>query len=234
MVYSVRSGLIGACRAVIHARGVAGLSRRNLAEIPPSRPGHDLVIGIPGGISGPGLAARRYSGKQEDTPSGVVLKDHVRFLDSSYHDALNNRSGLKPDDPRHLSITHSDETKRLNSKMLDELSRVKELYCVFEINGKKYVAGKGDVVRADWMKELDLGDKILLNRVKEIGGKDFAIKGNPYIYKKYFSLEGTVIEHVISKETTKIVRTKKRRRFKFEYQHFTSIRINELRIVAPT
>jgi hypothetical protein len=42
---------------------------------------------------------------------------------------------------------------------------------------------------------LKLGDVISFDRVREISGKDWALRGNPYILPEYFSIKGVCIEH---------------------------------------
>lgn len=95
-------------------------------------------------------------------------------------------------------VGRSMETEQL----LSELNQQKELYAILQIHEKSMRVSRNDLVIAPRMK-LNLGDKINLDRVRELGCIDWRLEGNPYILPDYFIVTGVVIEHTISKDITR-------------------------------
>lgn len=93
---------------------------------------------------------------------------------------------------------------------------------------------KNDIIVLDRLKDVKLGDVIELNQIKELGSKDYAIQGQPYVSQEYFSIKATVIEQ----PKGKIVETfKKKRRKHFQRTYrikplHTLLRVSELEVKA--
>jgi ribosomal protein L21 len=81
------------------------------------------------------------------------------------------------------------------------------------------------------MNDLNLGDVITLDRVREIGSEDYIIQGNPYVYPDFFTIKATVIEHPVGRE---IVRHHwKKRGYVTKHvnrNHHTALRITDISI----
>lgn len=45
------------------------------------------------------------------------------------------------------------------------------------------------------LKDVQVGDIIKLDRIREIGSTDYTIKGNPWIDSKFCHIEACVVEH---------------------------------------
>lgn len=118
------------------------------------------------------------------------------------------------------------EATNLFNGFVDE----KKLYCVLNIKGRKIHAGLGDVICSDWISDVVVGDVIELDRISEIGGKNFTIKGKPFISPVFFSIKGIVIERTSSLEHKYIKRLTKSRKFRYDYTHYTLIRIYSLKL----
>ncbi|KAG0376933.1 hypothetical protein BGX24_006975 [Mortierella sp. AD032] len=107
-------------------------------------------------------------------------------------------------------------------------------YAVAEIKNRPYLITKNDIIVLDRLKDVQLGDVIELNQIKELGSKDYAIQGAPYVSPEYYSIKATVIEQ----PKGKIVETfKKKRRKHFQRRYHikplhTLLRVSELEVKA--
>ncbi|KAF9146236.1 hypothetical protein BG015_011652 [Linnemannia schmuckeri] len=107
-------------------------------------------------------------------------------------------------------------------------------YAVAEIKNRPYLITKNDIIVLDRLKDVKLGDVIELNQIKELGSKDYAIQGAPYVSSEYYSIKATVIEQ----PKGKIVETfKKKRRKHFQRRYHikplhTLLRVSELEVKA--
>ncbi|KAF9914383.1 hypothetical protein BX616_008418 [Lobosporangium transversale] len=107
-------------------------------------------------------------------------------------------------------------------------------YAVAEIKNRPYLITKNDIIVLDRLKDVSLGDVIELNQIKELGSKDYAIKGQPYVSPEYYSIKATVIEQPKGKmvETFKKKRRKHfQRRYHIKPLH-TLLRVSELEVKA--
>ncbi|KAF9932187.1 hypothetical protein FBU30_008742 [Linnemannia zychae] len=107
-------------------------------------------------------------------------------------------------------------------------------YAVAEIKNRPYLITKNDIIVLDRLNDVKLGDVIELNQIKELGSKDYAIKGAPYVSQEYFSIKATVIEQPKGKmvETFKKKRRKHfQRRYHIKPLH-TLLRVSELEVKA--
>lgn len=107
-------------------------------------------------------------------------------------------------------------------------------YAVAEIKNRPYLITKNDIIVLDRLKDVKLGDVIELNQIKELGSKDYAIQGKPYVSPEYYSIKATVIEQ----PKGKIIETfKKKRRKHFQRRYHikplhTLLRVSELEVKA--
>lgn len=132
-----------------------------------------------------------------------------------------------------LSSSEMEESVAKGMALLKVFSNEETLYTNIYIKGKTFVAGIGDVICCDHLRELEVGDVINLDKISEIGGKLFTIKGNPFIDPKFFTIKGTVLEHLTSNERVYIKRLTKTRRVNHSYVCLTHVRITILKINNP-
>ncbi|KAJ3147330.1 hypothetical protein HDU89_005680 [Geranomyces variabilis] len=105
-------------------------------------------------------------------------------------------------------------------------------YAIIELKSRPYHIQTNDIIIAPRINELALGDVIALDRVREIGSKDFILKGNPYIDPRYFAIKATVVEHVVSRETEVLFKKRSgRNRIIKNKSHHTALRVGEIEIV---
>ncbi|KAI9105009.1 hypothetical protein DFS34DRAFT_224284 [Phlyctochytrium arcticum] len=114
---------------------------------------------------------------------------------------------------------------------LDLFRKESKYYAIVEIKNRPYFVNSHDIIITMRMNELQLGDVISLDRVREIGSADYTLEGNPYIDPKYFSINAVVIEHPVNKETVAIHRKRRNRnKVVFNHSHHTALRISSIEI----
>jgi ribosomal protein L21 len=124
-------------------------------------------------------------------------------------------------------ITRDEST----SNALRLLENEKRLYAIAEIKERPFYITSGDVIRANRMNELKIGDVIKLDRVTELGGKDHVIKGNPYVHPSYFTVEAVVIEHVYEEENVTEKRKKRGKNTVRSHRNArTMLRVRDIKI----
>lgn len=124
----------------------------------------------------------------------------------------------------------TDASQGLLTKLRDQL----RYYAIAEIAGRPLLITKNDKVVVHRLKDVNVGDVIKLDRVRELGSKDYTIKGAPFVNEKYYNISATVIEHTKSK-LIRIVKKKRRKNYKRTIEHkqtHTVLRINNLDINA--
>ncbi|KAF9582514.1 hypothetical protein BGW38_000117 [Lunasporangiospora selenospora] len=130
------------------------------------------------------------------------------------------------------SASGSPSSATDSSSLVSLLRDQNRFYAVAEIKNRPFLITKNDIIVLDRLKDVELGDIIELNQIKELGSKDYAIKGQPYVSPEYFSIKATVIEH----SKGKIVETfKKKRRKHFQRRYHikpmhTLLRVSELEV----
>ncbi|KAI8354660.1 sphingosine-1-phosphate lyase [Blakeslea trispora] len=93
---------------------------------------------------------------------------------------------------RQLQTSTVDSTVQ---KLRDQL----RYYAIAEISGRPYLITKNDKVIVNRLKDVKVGDVLKLDKVRELGSKDYTLKGSPYVPENVFNINATVIEHTKSR-----------------------------------
>ena len=83
------------------------------------------------------------------------------------------------------------------------------------------------------LKDVKVGDVLKLDKVRELGSKDYSLKGSPYVPENIFNINATVIEHTKSK-MIQIVKKKRRKNYKRTIEHkqtHTVLRISDVNVL---
>ncbi|KAJ3192733.1 hypothetical protein HK101_006027 [Irineochytrium annulatum] len=139
-----------------------------------------------------------------------------------------------------LAITHQQALSEYqpptqwSQSTLDALAKLREQrnhHAIVEIKSRPYHVRARDIIVTMRMNELQLGDEIELDRVRELGGEDYILQGNPYVRPDFFTVKAVVIEHTVGGEVVrrhwkrhghiKVVRNR---------PHHTCLRITEISI----
>ncbi|KAG2214061.1 hypothetical protein INT46_004976 [Mucor plumbeus] len=125
--------------------------------------------------------------------------------------------------------TSAYDTSATVQKLRDQL----RYYAVAEIAGRPFLITKNDKVIVNRLKDVKVGDVLKLDKVRELGSKDYTLKGSPYVPETVFSINATVIEHTKSK-LIQIVKKKRRKNYKRTIEHkqtHTVLRISDVDVL---
>ncbi|CAG8484075.1 9398_t:CDS:2 [Ambispora leptoticha] len=134
----------------------------------------------------------------------------------------------KANDFSQTPITLSATTKSLVTRLRDQL----RYYAEVEICGRRFLVTKNDQVITNRLRDVKVGDEIKLNRVIELGSKDFTIKGNPYVAEQFYSIKATVLEQPLGPFVVKLKKKPHNRHVKHvtHKQPYTVLRISEVEV----
>ncbi|CAG8555466.1 5943_t:CDS:1 [Diversispora eburnea] len=122
----------------------------------------------------------------------------------------------------------STETKEAVNRLRDQM----RYYAVVEIRSQRFLITKNDLVITHRLRDVNVGDELRLNRVLELGSKDFTIKGQPLVLEAFYNIKATVIEQPKGPLIT-IIKKKRRNRHKKHVTHkqtYTVLRISEVEV----
>uniref|UniRef100_A0A914DUL8 Large ribosomal subunit protein bL21m n=1 Tax=Acrobeloides nanus TaxID=290746 RepID=A0A914DUL8_9BILA len=80
---------------------------------------------------------------------------------------------------------------RIAERVSDQRNR---LFAIIYINRRQFKVSQDDIIHIHHNVPLDIGDKIKLEKVLMVGGKDFSIFGRPLLNPEHVTVHATVIE----------------------------------------
>jgi large subunit ribosomal protein L21 len=109
-------------------------------------------------------------------------------------------------------------------------------YVVATFAGKKYILAPRDVLTVPRLRDVKVGDVLLLDKIHELGSRDYTLRGDPVISPERIKVDATVIEHTKGSLETKF---KKKRRKGYQKtiknKHpYTRLRIGSIEIPIAT
>jgi len=109
-------------------------------------------------------------------------------------------------------------------------------YVVATFAGKKYILAPRDVLTVPRLRDVKVGDVLLLDKIHELGSRDYTLRGEPVIPPERVKVDATVIEHTKGSLETKF---KKKRRKGYQKtiknKHpYTRLRIGSIEIPIAT
>ncbi|XP_044749497.1 39S ribosomal protein L21, mitochondrial [Coccinella septempunctata] len=158
---------------------------------------------------------------------------------------LNYFSNLPQEDPlTPYEVIKDDKVKEAEDKIVkseivkkitEKVSNVREpIFAVVHVAGKQFKITSGDIIVVEGYWPPDAGDKLTLDKIMLVGGKEFSLIGKPLIQRDLVKIEATVIEKTLSH--TKIHFRKKRRkqymRINFYRIPQTMVLINNIKFVG--
>ncbi|KAI9275310.1 ribosomal protein L21-like protein [Sporodiniella umbellata] len=120
-----------------------------------------------------------------------------------------------------------------DSGLVQKLREQLRYYAVVDITGRPFLVTKNDKLIVNRLKDVKVGDVLKLDKVRELGSKDYTLKGSPYVSDSLFDIQATVIEHTKSK-LIKIVKKKRRKNYKRTIEHkqtHTVLRISNVDVL---
>ncbi len=127
-----------------------------------------------------------------------------------------------------MTIMQRDEQTQ---QALSLLKSSGKLYAIAEIKHKPFHFTANDVLVAPRMNELELGDVIELDRVRELGSENYILQGNPYVHPSYFSIKATVIEHPYAPVNVTERKKKAGKTVRVHRSGHTLLRVSDISIV---
>ena len=109
------------------------------------------------------------------------------------------------------------------------------LFAVVQLGGSQFKITTEDIILVKNHFYPTIGDKIRLEKVLLVGGKDFTVIGKPMLSQEFVKIEATVIEKTLSNNVI-VFRYKPRknnRRMDFHKGVQTLLRINSIDIIGP-
>ncbi|KAI6107423.1 ribosomal protein L21-like protein [Pisolithus croceorrhizus] len=83
-------------------------------------------------------------------------------------------------------------------------------YIVASLVGRKFILTPRDLLTVPHIKDVDVGDVLVLKDIHEVGSRDYTLRGDPLIPPGRVKVEATVVEH--TKGAMEVVFKKKRRK----------------------
>ncbi|KAF8661292.1 hypothetical protein AX16_001391 [Volvariella volvacea WC 439] len=109
-------------------------------------------------------------------------------------------------------------------------------YVVANFAGKRYILTPRDVLTVPHLRDVKVGDVLVLDQIHELGSREYTLRGNPTIPSSAVKVEATVLEH--TKGAMEYVFKKKRRKGyqkTIKNKHpYTRLRIGNIDIATPT
>ncbi|OZJ04665.1 hypothetical protein BZG36_02885 [Bifiguratus adelaidae] len=123
------------------------------------------------------------------------------------------------------------------STLADSLQKLRSqpnYFCVVDIVGRPFLVTKNDLVILPRLADVKLGDILDLHQVREIGSKDYSLKGGPYVDKTLVDVKAVVVEQPKS-EMIEIFKKKRRKGYQRTIRHkqtHTVLRITHVGVAS--
>ncbi|KJA28178.1 hypothetical protein HYPSUDRAFT_197696 [Hypholoma sublateritium FD-334 SS-4] len=105
-------------------------------------------------------------------------------------------------------------------------------YVVAAFAGRKYILTPRDLLTVPHLRDVSVGDVLVLDEIHELGSREYTLRGNPVIPTGSVKVEATVVEH--TKGNMEYIFKKKRRKgYRKTIQHkqpYTRLRIGSIEI----
>ncbi|PKY52116.1 hypothetical protein RhiirA4_469547 [Rhizophagus irregularis] len=168
-------------------------------------------------------------------PKAVYSSTTYKLITSTTTTTTTTDTTDPPSSSYSFSLSKYSHIPSFSTATKDYLNRLREqlhFYAVVEIRSQKFLITKNDLVITHRLSDVDIGDEIKLNRVTEIGSKDYTIKGQPLVSEAFYSIKATVVEQPKG-PFIEIFKKKRRNRHKKRVTHkqtYTILRISEVEI----
>ncbi|KAI6041220.1 ribosomal protein L21-like protein [Pisolithus marmoratus] len=96
------------------------------------------------------------------------------------------------------------------SAALETIRTQPSQYIVAFLVGRKFILTPRDLLTVPHIKDVNVGDVLVLKDIHEVGSRDYTLRGDPLIPPGRVKVEATVVEH--TKGAMEVVFKKKRRK----------------------
>jgi len=98
--------------------------------------------------------------------------------------------------------------------------------------GTKYILTPRDLLTVPHLRDVKVGDVLVLDEIHELGSREYTIRGNPVIPSDKVKVQATVVEHTKGRMEY-IFKKKRRKGYRKTIQHkqpYTRLRIGAIEI----
>lgn len=170
------------------------------------------------------LFVRRLSSSLGMSPSEAGAASLSLHDSSTPHSTSTPHSSTK-------SLSPTDTTRQL-TKMARQYPNI---YAKLNIMNFPFTVSRHDQIVMHRMKDVQVGDTVRLDRVRELGSPDYTIQGRPWVSPRFFEIHATVMEHGRgAKVTAKTPKQRKGHRRHVTIKPLTTtLRIQDIKIRIP-
>ncbi|TFK74966.1 hypothetical protein BDN72DRAFT_955314 [Pluteus cervinus] len=107
-------------------------------------------------------------------------------------------------------------------------------YIIAYIGGKQHILSPRDLLTVPRIRDVKVGDVLLLDHVQELGSREYTLRGNPTLPTSTVKVEATVLEHTKGKMEY-IFKKKRRKGYQKTITHkqpYTRLRIGSIELPA--
>lgn len=128
------------------------------------------------------------------------------------------------------AIPHKTFTDSIIKTVNETIKENNRLFAVVHLCGKQFKITNNDLVLVDGYWPPDVGDRIQLQKVLLVGGKDFTLIGRPILDAGTVNITATVVDKDLSHTRTHFERIKRKQymRINFVRKEITILRINSI------
>ncbi|GFN95702.1 50S ribosomal protein l21 [Plakobranchus ocellatus] len=121
-------------------------------------------------------------------------------------------------------------TGQINESL--EQGNTGRLYAVVYIRGIQHKVTAGDLIVVKYDFPPNVGDRLRLEKVLAVGGKDFSMIGQPLLSRNFVRVDATVVEKTLSHNRVWFVYQKRRsfKKFHLYREIFTVLAINSIQV----
>ncbi|KAK6170168.1 hypothetical protein SNE40_018630 [Patella caerulea] len=160
------------------------------------------------------------------------------FIQSSYFTSTaNNNSPMPSESSLDTTSDYTVVEKKNEGEIIQNINTAVEnkdsrLFAVVHICGKQYKITTEDIIMIKLWFDPTIGDKIRLEKVLMVGGKDYTLVGRPILSRDSVKIEATVVEKTLSHYRVKYKYRKRKRvrRFKLSRNIHTMLVINSIEV----
>lgn len=128
------------------------------------------------------------------------------------------------------TIAHKTFTDGIIKTVNETIKESHRLFAVVHLCGKQFKITNNDLVLIDGYWPPNVGDRIQLQKVLLVGGKDFTLIGRPILDAGTVNITATVVDKDLSHTRTNFKRIKRKQymRINFIRKEITMLRINSI------
>lgn len=114
----------------------------------------------------------------------------------------------------------------------EAITKNNRLFAVVHLCGKQFKVTDNDLILIDGYWPPNIGDRIKLQKVLLVGGKDFTLIGRPVLDPETVNVTATVVDKDLSHTRTHFERIKRKQymRINFVRKEITTLRINSVNV----